>query len=399
MKKSVLILVQNLPVPDDRRIWMEATALREADYRVSVISPRRADQPKREELDGIMLYRYLMAPQSSGYLSYWREYAYSFLMTTYLSWKIFFTRGFSIIHTANPPDFFFLIALPFKLLGVKFVYDQHDLMPEMLLARFGKSPEHWLYKLLLLFERLSYASCDLHIATCRSGQTKTLSRVRPADKNVIVRSAPDRKNVINRRLIQLELAAQVKQRYSYLCSYLGVMGPQDGVDKLLRSIKLIVKDAGRTDIGFVLMGHGDDFNHLKRLAEEYQVTDNVIFTDWADASIISTYLFSSDLGLMPEPKNDYTDNSLHNKILEYMSARLPVVTYDLKEARSTAGSAAVYVPNNDEQQFAKTIIELIDDQERRRQMSRVASERAELPEFSRSTAQAALVRAYDSLLR
>ncbi|HPN96455.1 MAG TPA: glycosyltransferase, partial [Candidatus Moranbacteria bacterium] len=222
MKKSVLFLVQNLPVPQDRRVWMEAKTLRENGFLVSVISPRKKDQKKKEEIDGIHIYRYLEAPKAHGYMSYFWEYLYSYLMTFYLAIKIYFKRGFSIIHTANPPDFFFSIALIFRLFGVKFVYDQHDLMPEMMLCKFYKNKDSFFYKLLLMFERLSYKTCAVHIATCRSGQEKVLSRVKIKPKNFIVRSAPDL-GQINMTLVNELKSKEAKKRFSYLGAYIGVM--------------------------------------------------------------------------------------------------------------------------------------------------------------------------------
>jgi glycosyltransferase involved in cell wall biosynthesis len=396
MKKSVLFLVQNLPVPHDRRIMMEARALQKAGYAVSIISPRKPEQKKFEVEGSIWMYRYLMAPKSLGYLSYLWEYSYSFVLTFYLTWKIFFTRGFSIIHSANPPDFFFLIALFFKPFGVKFVYDQHDLMPEMLLCRFGKNKDHFLYKILLFMERMSYRFCDIHLSTCESGQEKTLSRVKVRAKNFIVRSAPD-PTQISLELIDPELTKKIQGKYRHICSYLGVMGPQDGVDKLLRSIKVTLHELKRADIGFVLMGDGDDFERLEKMAAEYKIENNVVFTGWADAKIISTYFYASQIGLMPEPKNDYTDNSLHNKILEYMSAGLPVISYDLKEAQKTAGTASLYVKNNNEKEFAKTIIELIDNADLRKKMSAESKKRASNYLFTQASSQKELLCAYDSL--
>lgn len=396
MKKSVLFLVQNLPVPQDRRIMMEARVLKKNGYSVSVISPRKPKQKKFEIIDGIQIYRYLMAPKSTSYLNYFWEYAYSFALTFYLTWKIFFIRKFSIIHSANPPDFFFLIALFFKPFGVKFVYDQHDLMPEMLLCRFGKTKDHFFYKILLLMERISYRICDMHIATCQSGQEKILSRVKRVAKNFIVRSAPD-SALINPELVDPDLTKKIQTKYRYICSYLGVMGPQDGVDKLLRSIKIIIQDLKRTDIGFVLMGDGDDFEHLVKLSKEYEIEENVIFTGWADAKIISTYFYASQIGLMPEPKNDYTDNSLHNKILEYMSAGLPIISYDLKEAKNTAGNASLYVKNNNEKEFAKNVVKLLDDFILRQNMSIESQKRSRNYLFTQASSQKELLRAYDSL--
>jgi glycosyltransferase involved in cell wall biosynthesis len=393
MKKSVLFLVQNLPVPQDRRVWMEAIALRDSGFQVSIISPRNKDQSKCGVIEGIFVYRYLKPPKSEGYFSYLYEYSYSLINTVILAIKIYFKRGFSVIHSANPPDFFFLLALLFKPFGVKFIYDQHDLMPEMLLARFKKSKRHFLYKILLLLEKMSYKTADAHIATCESGLEKTLSRVNDAKKSFVVRSVPD-KNVIGKKLVDRALANRAKKKFKYICSYIGVMGPQDGVDKLLSSIRIVVNEFGRKDIGFVLMGDGDDFDRLKKMAKKFGVESNVIFTGWADAKIISTYLYNSQIGLMPEPRNDYTNNSLHKKVLEYMYAGLPLVAYELKEAKKSAGDAAIFVKNNNELKFAKAILQLIDDPGLRMVMGKRGKERVEI-NFREESSREELLAAYE----
>lgn len=393
MKKSVLFLVQNLPVPQDRRVWMEAAALQRNSFEVSVISPRNKSQSKFDVIDGIFIYRYLKPPKSEGYFDYLWEYGYSLLNTMILAVKVYFQRGFSVIHTANPPDFFFLVALLFKPFGVKFVYDQHDLMPEMLLARFKKSKKHFLYKILLYLEKLSYKVADVHIATCQSGLEKILSRVKDRKKSFIVRSVPD-KNIISKKLADKVLADAAKKKFRYICSYIGVMGPQDGVDKLLGSIKIIVRDMGRKDIGFVLMGDGDDFERLKNMAKKFGIESNVIFTGWADAKVISTYLYSSQVGLMPEPRNEYTNNSLHKKVLEYMYAGLPLVAYDLKEAKRSAGEAAIFVKNNNELKFAKAILKLIDDPGLRLTKGKYGQERVK-NNFREESSREELMTAYE----
>lgn len=372
---------------------MEARTLKWRGFLVSIISPGNPEQKKFEQIDNIFVYRYAKPPKANGYLSYLWEYAYSFLATLYLTLKIYCKHGFAVIHTANPPDIFFILGLIFKPAGVKFIYDQHDLMSEMLLCKFNKNKTSYLYRILLLLERLSYKTADIFISTCESGQRMVLSRVKFAEKNFIIRSAPDL-NVINSKLADKKIIDALRKKYRYVACYLGVMGSQDGVDKLLRSIRFIVRDLGRTDIGFVLMGDGDDLERLKKLSAEYGIAKQVIFTGWAEKDIISTYFWAADLGLMPEPKNDYTDNSLHNKILEYMSAGLPVVSYDLKEAKKSAGKAALFISYNNEREFAKAICELTDNPERRQTMSHVASERFK-QNFRQEFSQRELVAAYN----
>lgn len=393
MKKSVLLLVQNLPVPQDRRVWMEARTLKENGFSVSVISPRKKEQKKREEIDGISVYRYLQAPHPKGYLGYFWEYIYSYLMTFYLVCRVYLKRGFSVIHTANPPDFFFSIALIFKLFGVKFIYDQHDLMPEMMLCKFKKDKTSFFYRILLFLEKMSYKVCDIHISTCQSGQEKTLSRVKNEPKNFIVRTVPDMRQ-INTALIDKSKVEELRKKFSCIGVYLGVMGPQDGVDKLLRSIQIIVHEFRRKDIGFILMGDGDYYDQLVQMSRDLEIENNVIFTGWADREVISTSLYSADIGLMPEPKNDYTDNSLHNKVLEYMLAGLPIVSFDLKEARVSAEESAVYAKGNNEREFAKAVIFLLDNPELRKKMGELGKERVQ-EKFDILSFKEALLKAYD----
>lgn len=364
MDKKVLLIVQNLPLPQDRRVYSEAKALRYFGWKVLAVSPGNEDQEKEEDICGIKIFRYPKPPKATGIFLYLYEYAYTFFRTFYLALKIYGREKYTVIHIANPPDFFFLIGLFFKLLGVKYVFDQHDLMPEMAKAKFGS--RWWLYKILLLIEKLAVKSSDIHIVTCKSGLEMVRKRHRFKAKSVIVKNAIDYSLVYLGTLSKEEMP-QIS-RFKYLCSYIGVMGSQDGVDTLMLSINYVVNKRGRRDIGFILMGDGDDRDRLEDMAKKLGVDSNVIFTGWADSEIISTYLNMSDMGLMPEPKTEYTDNSLHNKVLEYMAHGLPFVSYDLKEAKIAAMEAAIFVENDDEINFGQAIIDLIDDAALRREM-------------------------------
>lgn len=395
MRKSVLFIVQNLPLPQDRRVWMEARIMKRHGFDVSVISPRNPDQKKYEAISGIGIYRYRKPPKAKGYSSYLWEYGYSFLCTLFLALKIFAKKRFAVIHTANPPDFFFILALLFKPLGVKFIYDQHDLMPEMFLSRFKKKESHPLYKVLRLLESLSCRLANVHIATCLSGQEKTLGRVRMKTPSVIVRSAPERSG-IKGRLINTHLQQMISKKFVHRCCYIGVMGPQDGIDKLLNSIAHIIHQKKRTDIGFILMGDGDDFDRLTALAKEMKIDGQVMFTGWANNKMTATVLDICQVGLMPEPVNEYTDNSLHNKVLEYMAAGLPLVCYDLKEARRSADRAALYARNNDEREFAKHILTLIDNPTSAKEMGKFGRRRVDKL-FSPKNSEKELKKAYGYL--
>jgi len=400
MKRSVLLLVQNLPVPQDRRFWMEAEALKRNGFKVTVISPRKLGQKKSEKIAGIQIYRYLKPPQSNSWLGYIFEYSYSLFWSFYLSLKVAVTQGFSVIQAANPPDMFFLIAIFYKLFGVKFVFDQHDLVPEMFLCKFSKSRKHLIYKLLCFLEGLSLKVCDVHLTTCVSGQQFVQKRQEIECPSVVVRSAPDLAK-LNTNDVNFEIEQKVKKlkrKFKYLCVYLGVMGPQDGVDKLLRSIKFIVHSLKRKDIGFILMGEGDDFERLKKMAQKFRIERQVTFTGWADQQAIKAYFNQADLGLMPEPKNDYTDNSLHNKILEYMAFGLPVLAYDLKELRLNTKGAAVYVQDNDEKKYAQIAVKLLDSPELREEMGNFGKQRMENENFKWETSVEELLKVYEYLM-
>jgi glycosyltransferase involved in cell wall biosynthesis len=400
MKKSVLFLVQNLPVPQDRRIWMEANSLKNNGFKVTIISPRETNQAKSERINGIQIYRYLRAPQPKGWAGYLLEYSYSFFWSFYLSFKAALTQGFSIIHAANPPDLFFLIATFYKIFGVSFVFDQHDLAPEMFLCKFSNSHRNPVYKALCFLERLSLKTCDFHLATCNSGLNFVKKRHPFKSLSLVVRSAPDLENIdpAEANLKTRRNIAKIKSDFKYLCAYLGVMGPQDGVDKLLRSIRFIVHNLGRKDIAFALMGRGDDLKRLKKMAHDFGIEKQTIFTGWAGKKTIAAYLSQADLGLMPEPKNDYTDNSLHNKILEYMFFSLPILAYDLKELRFNAKGAAAYIQGDDEKKYAQIAVSLLDNKKLRKEMGIIGKRRIERENFTWEYSEKELLRAYDYLM-
>lgn len=374
MDKKVLFIVQNLPLPQDRRVYSEIRTMAENGWEVFAISPGNPEQKKKEIIDGVTFFRYPKPPKSSGLSSYVYEYAYTFFRSFYLALKIYFQKGFSTIHISNPPDFFFLIGLFFRLFGVKYIFDQHDLMPEMAEAKFNSTPNSFLYKALIFLEKMALKSCDAHIVTCQSALERIRNRHQFHAPSIIV------KNAINYSMVFSDTPSKEKlfkvARFPYLCAYVGVMGEQDGVSGLLKSIEYIVKKKGRRDIGFVLMGDGDEKNTLENEARRLDIEGYMVFTGWADSKMISTYLNASDIGLMPEPKNNYTDNSLHNKILEYMAAGLPIVAYDLQEAKRAAEKSGKFVKGNEED-FGEAVLELLGDKKQRIQMSAWGKEQVE----------------------
>lgn len=371
-QRRVLIIVQNLPVPLDRRVWLECQSLIAAGYGVSVICPRPEGGPVYQELKGVRIHTYRPAPPTEGVLSFVWEFFICWIRTAILAVKVAVRDGFDVVQACNPPDTYFALALPFKLFGKRFVFDQHDLCPEVYLSRFGKRAI-LLRAGLRVLERCSYAVADHVIVTNESYRRVALERGgRPPGAVTVVRTGPDAE-MLRRRAPVPEL----KQGREHLCCYLGVMGPQDGVDLLLRSLHVFVHEQGRRDCHFALLGFGDCLDSLRRLASELHLDDWVTFTGPADDVMITRYLSTADIGLSPDPKNPLNDVSTMNKTMEYMAFELPVVAYDLTETRVSAQEAALYVRPNDINAYAGAISALLDDCQRRAFMGRIGRERVE----------------------
>jgi glycosyltransferase involved in cell wall biosynthesis len=367
--RRILIIVQNLPVPLDRRVWMECQALIDAGYGVTVICPRGErpeDRARFEVLEGVHIYRYRAAPAVKGVLGFFYEFAYCFLATLALAVKVYRREGFDAIQACNPPDTFWALALLFRPRGVRFVFDQHDLCPEVYEARFEK-PSRVLLAALHALERASYRTADQVIVTNQFERRIAMDRGRRDGEHVtVVRNAP-RAN----HFVRGEAQAALKQGRKYLCCYLGVMGPQDGVDVAIRAAASIVHDHRRDDVSFALMGFGDSFDDLRALATELRVDDYVEFTGRAGDATIRAYLSTADLGLVPDPPTSFNDVSSMNKTVEYMAFSMPLVSFDLRETRATADGAGVYVDGKDPSDYAKAVLELLDDPERRATMGAV----------------------------
>lgn len=360
---SVLIIVQNLPVPLDRRVWLEAQALRDAGYTVSVICPKGPGDPAYECLDSVHLHKYAPPPETGSKLSFVVEYAYCWLRTAALAVRVAATRGIDVIQTCNPPDTYFALAAPFKLAGVRFVYDQHDLVPEMFQSRFGTS-EGFFPTALRLLERATYALADRVVTTNASYAAIAGTRGRvPVERVTVVRSSPD-----PRVMRPIDPVPALKRGRKHMTVWLGIMGPQDGVDLLLHAAAHYVHELGRDDCTFAILGFGDAEADLRRLTTELRLDDHVVFTGRADKAMIGAYLSTADVGVVPDPLTPYADLSTHNKTLEYMAHALPVVAFDLKETHVSAGDAAAYVTNDDTTALAGTIAALLDDPDRRAAM-------------------------------
>jgi glycosyltransferase involved in cell wall biosynthesis len=367
--RRVLIIVQNLSVPFDRRVWLEACSLRDAGFQVSVVCPMGTNDSARELLDAILIRRYPPPPDARGVATYLYEFMYCWMRTAALVFRAHRAEGFDVIQACNPPDTFWALALPFKLGGKKFVFDQHDLCPEVYESRFPHGSRTLLRGLRLL-ERATYAVADHVISTNDSYRATAMGRGKVASADVtVVRTGPDPE-----RLRRVAANADWRNGRRYLCAYLGVMGPQDGVDLALRAVAELVR-AGRDDIQFVFMGKGDSTDELIELAKQLEIWDVVTFTGRVPDEVVAEVLSTAELGLSPDPLNPLNDVSTMNKTMEYMAFELPVVAFDLKETRVSADNAAVYVEPNDVAAYARAISELLDDPRRRRDMGQQGRQR------------------------
>jgi glycosyltransferase involved in cell wall biosynthesis len=370
-RRRVLIIVQNLSVPFDRRVWLEACSLRDAGFQVSVVCPMGVGDKAYEVLEGIRIRRYPPPPDTHGLATYVYEFAYCWVRTARLVLRAHRVEGFDAIQACNPPDTFWALALPFKLAGRKFVFDQHDLCPEVYESRFPNGSRALLGGLRLL-ERATYAVADHVISTNDSYRSTAMRRGNvPSSDITVVRTGPDpeflRRGAPN---------PEWRRGRKYLCAYLGVMGPQDGVDLAVGAAAELVR-AGRDDIQFVFMGKGDSTDELVALTAELGIAEMVTFTGRVPDEVVAEVLSTADLGLSPDPLNPLNDVSTMNKTMEYMAFELPVVAFDLKETRVSADSAAVYVEANDVAAYARAIAELLDDPERRREMGMLGRKRVE----------------------
>lgn len=369
----VLILVENLPSPFDRRVWQEATTLRAAGYGVSIICPTgRGYEQHYEEIGGIHIYRYDLPLEGSGARGYLVEYSAALWHTFRLAWKVRRERGFDIIHACNPPDLLFLVGGFFKLLsGTRFLFDHHDINPELYEAKFGRRDFFW--KLMVWLERLTFRCADVSIATNESYRKIAIGRGGMDPSRVfVVRSGP-----MLERMKVLPPVEALKRGRRYLVGYVGVMGRQEGIDLLLQAVRHIVCDLGRQDVHFGLVGGGTSLEELKGLAAELGVADYVTFTGRVPDREMLEMLNTADVCVNPDIANEMNDKSTMNKIMEYMALGKPIVQFDLTEGRFSAREASLYAAKNDPADLARKIVELLDDPERRARMGAYGRQRVE----------------------
>ncbi|MEH2423089.1 MAG: glycosyltransferase family 4 protein [Nostoc sp.] len=373
MSKKVVIIVENLPVPFDRRVWMEATTLTKAGYEVSVICPKgKGFEEEYEVIDQVHIYRHPMPPDISSVSGYLREYGTALFWEFRLAHRVWRERGFDIVHICNPPDLLFLVAGWFKLLkGVRVIFDHHDINLEMYEAKYGR--RDIFYYGLSLVERLTFATADVVISTNESYLSVALTRGGKSPEDVfVVRSGPDLS-----RFQPVPPNPVYRKGRKYLVGYVGVMGEPEGIDYLLQSVRYIVYEKKRQDIHFMLIGSGPMFEKLQALSEELEVNKFVEFTGRIPDKELLERLSSCDVCANPDKKMPYNDRSTMNKIMEYMAMGKPIVQFDLLEGRRSAEGASVYAKDNDVVDFAENILELLEDSQRQQQMGKLGRQRME----------------------
>jgi glycosyltransferase involved in cell wall biosynthesis len=368
-KPAILIIVENLPVPLDRRVWQEALALRDAGYKVVIICPQMKGFIAAEELlEGIQIYRHKMAPEAKGLFGFFSEYASALWGETVLAWKAYRRHRFRLIHMCNPPDLIFAVAWPFKLFGVRVIFDVHDLWPEMFEAKFNK--RNLMYWAVRVAQRLNYACADVVLATNETNRQAAIQNGRKDPSRIfLVRTAPKIPNTT------LPPNPVLKNGRKFLVGYVGVMGSADGVHVLLEAAAHVVHQMNRHDIQFLLMGDGPEYPDLLALRDQLQLAEYVDLPGWAKNDFLFPALKTIDLGVTCDVPNAYNHSCTMNKVLEYMAFGKPQVSFDLKDSRASALDAAEFVTEVSPRKLAESIVVLLDNPERREEMGRKGYDR------------------------
>lgn len=392
--RHVLVIVQNLPVPLDRRVWLECQALRANGYDVSVICPKGPGDPSYEEIDGVRIFKYRPAPPARGLVGFAVEFAYSWVRTAALSLRVARRRRFDVIQACNPPDTYWLLALLWRAAGVRFVFDQHDLNPELFLSRFGEptsSLRRMEFATLGWLERMTYRWSHKVISTNESYRRIAMTRGRRRPEDVtVVRSGPDT------RTMRPVYPPDPRPEDGAELVYLGIMGPQDGVDNVLHVVDELVHRRGRSGVHATLMGFGDSYDELVALAAQLDLGDHVTFTGRAGKRMVAENLSRADIGLSPDLKTPLNDVSTMNKTMEYMAFALPSVSFDLVETLVSGGETVLFVESGNIEAFADAVERLLDDDGLRLRLAERA--RARVVESLDWRPQAtAYVEVYDSL--
>ncbi len=378
--KKVLIVEENSYVPLDRRVWYEATTLRDAGWQVAVVCPlmlggkvTSAQQTGNPQLlEGIRVYRFPLKVARRGIWNYLREYLTAIWGISRLSWQAWRDDHFDVIQFCNPPDLFAPLALLYRMLGARAVFDHHDLFPELVQWRF-RGPVRWVLRAFALVgEFTALRSANVVISTNESYRRVATDRAKvPPERVVVVRNGPKRED-----FAPVAPVPDLKRGFPYMAAYAGVMGPEDGVTEVMQSIHYITHELGRRDILFVLMGDGAVRSKAQADAAAWGLEDVVVFTGMIhDNLLLRQHLCTADVLLSPEPKTPLNMRSTFIKVAEYMAMSKPVVAYRLPETQYTAREAAVFVEPGDAKAFGQAILALLDDPERRRQMGQYGRKR------------------------
>jgi glycosyltransferase involved in cell wall biosynthesis len=392
MSRRILIVVENLPVPLDRRVWLEATTLVQAGYEVSVICPMgRGSTAAYEEIEGVHIYRHPELPEAhSGAIAYAREYLTAIRHWFRLARKVRRERGFDVIHGCNPPDLIFLLALRYRLAGVGYLFDHHDVCPELFEAKFGKRGLMW--RLMLLLERLTFSVADVSISTNESFRQIAMNRGGMAAEDVFtVRSAP--------RIDRFQPGpgdAGIRQGAKTVLGYVGVIGQQEGMDLLIEALDILGREMGHDDVRLVVVGFGPHLAAVQADVAARGLSERVTFTGARYGDELLSILNAIDIGVAPDPKNAMNDISTMNKVMEYMTLEKPLVQFDLIEGRASAGDAALYAKANEPRDFARQLARLIEDPALCADLGRKGRERVQAS-LSWSASTPNLLAAYDRL--
>ncbi|MGA3090303.1 MAG: glycosyltransferase family 4 protein [Terriglobales bacterium] len=372
MKKKILIVVENAPVPFDTRVQKEASSLHEAGYEVTVLCPRaKGAELGYEMIGGVRVYRHPMPSDGNSALGYLWEYGCALFWECFYVWWIYLRHGFHIIQGCNPPDNIFLVALPFKLFGVKYIFDHHDAIPELYLSKYGK--RDLLYKIQVVLEHLTYRFSDVVMATNRSYSDLAVTRGRLASDDVfVVRNGPDLGT-----FKAVPPSPALKYGKTYLVGYVGTMSEQDGLD-ILMEVALHLKKMGRLDIHFTCVGGGPALASLRQMVITKDLEDTVTFTGRIPDQQLLQILSTADVCVNPDKPCKMNDISTMIKIMEYMALGKPIVQFDLREGRFSAQDAAVYADTqNQVVDFAAKIVWVLDNPDERKKMGEFGRRRVE----------------------
>jgi glycosyltransferase involved in cell wall biosynthesis len=391
-----LLIVENAPVPHDRRVWNEARALQRNGYTVTVLSPRSQKlglTDSRQKLDGVEIVRFPMPFGGPRKIDFLFEYGWAVLVCHLYVWRIWRKNPIQVVHVANPPDVFFLLKWVLGRFGVRYIFDQHDLSPETYESKFEEPRPDVLSRVLRWLEKRSYAAADAVIVTNESYRERAVGRGGQKTESVFtVRNSPD-----TALFHQRPPRAELKAGHKHLVAFVGTMGHQDGVHVLLDAAAHVRHVMGRSDVLFAVIGTGDAWDQLQEQHADLGLEEGVRFTGFIPDNEMLDYLATADLGVSPDIDSPLNDISTMIKTMDYMAMGLPVVSFDLTESRVSAGAAAAYAHSHTAEAFGEEIIRLLDSPHLRKKMSRLGRERIAGP-LSWSHSGANLLAAYEHAL-